>query len=241
MADDRTNEYQKGFEQGQKSPRGIVQSIMEGIGEAVPLPSSEEYRSWKKGRDAGEKWRSEHPYTEKEKETVSAYGGDVGGGGIDGRGGGGDRSPIGAPSPSQTSTSSSAYSKGRATVANPIIYIVITIYIGLIVSYYLTFLLHPEPEKFLGGLLNGIINCLWSPTGDSVLNFFIDAAILIVGIPISVALAAGILGTGIVLFALWGVGWLLWKLGGLSVFGFIMAVGIALGLVYLLIKLISSR
>jgi len=84
MAGDRTKKYQEGFEQGQKSPRGFFESIADGLGEVVPHPSSDEYRSWEKGRDAGEKWRSENPYPKEEKETDSSYGGDGGGGDSDG-------------------------------------------------------------------------------------------------------------------------------------------------------------
>ncbi|AOS83284.1 hypothetical protein BIU88_03475 [Chlorobaculum limnaeum] len=119
--------------------------------------------------------------------------------------------------------------------------LIVIIYFGVIISYYLLWLVHPHPEKFLGGLIEAFINNCWSPTSDPVLNFFIDAIIIVVGIPIALALAGGILGTGIVLFLVFGVGWLLLKLASLSPFGAIVAIGISLGLLYGAFKWVRAR
>ena len=65
MSDERTQEYEKGFKEGQQNPRGLFQTIAEGM--PVPTPTSKEYRSWEKGREAGEEWRRKNPRMQKEK------------------------------------------------------------------------------------------------------------------------------------------------------------------------------
>ena len=127
MAGDRTKEYEKGFEQGQKSPRGFVESIMDGLGEVVPHPSSDEYRSWEKGRDAGEKWRSENPYPKEENETGSSFG--DGGGYSGGEGGGSGQ----GSSSSRSSSDDSSSSSGLILAVGKLIFV--AIFVGVLFNF----------------------------------------------------------------------------------------------------------
>lgn len=88
-------------------------------------------------------------------------------------------------------------------------------------------------------LLNLIGKYLWSPTNDSVLNFLIDAAIVMCG----VVLVAWIVMSGIAvvmmllaLLAVVGAGYGLVALGSMSPTGAVLAAAIAGGIAWLLVR-----
>ncbi len=226
----------------------------------IPFESDESYRARCNAYDRGYfhttgqldgselKWTKSSPTTllfetETDKLRESAYrkGYESGAGAPRSKGDSGTNPDVTITSESTSSSFGSNCGHCSGTSPKPFRTLIVILYFGVIASYYLLWIVHPHPEKFLGGLIEAFINNFWSPTTDPVLNFFIDAVIIAFGIPVALALAAGILGTGILLFLVLGVAWLLFQLASLSPFGAIVAIGISVGLLYGAFKWVRGR
>lgn len=225
MSDKNLEEYQKGYEEGKEDPRGFIQTIMEGIGEVVPLPKTKEYLSWKEGRDAGEAWRMNHPKNDKKEsnESNSNFSNEINS----------------KHDYSYSSTISRNYLINGERF-NPFIVFAVIIYFAIIFSYYLLWFISPHPEVFLGHLIDNLTK-LWSPTGDVVLNVVIDIFLVVIGVPILIALTIGILAVGVVLMIISGIIWLLFKLASLSVFGLFLSVLFALVVLFFFVKIMFIK
>jgi hypothetical protein len=225
MSDKNLEEYQKGYEEGKEDPRGFIQTIMEGIGEVVPLPKTKEYLSWKEGRDAGEAWRINHPKNDK-KESNESYSN--------------LSNEINSKSDYSYSSTISRNSLINGERFNLFIVFAVVIYFAIILSYYLLWFINPHPEVFLGHLIDNLAK-LWSPTGDVVLNVVIDIFLVVIGVPILIALTIGILAVGVVLMIISGIIWLLFKLASLSVFGLFLSVLFVLVVLYFIVKIMFIK
>lgn len=116
------------------------------------------------------------------------------------------------------------------------------LYCGSIILFWLLFLYDGFTGRNPGATFIGIIRPFWSPTNDPVLNFLIDAVIVVLGLAIGV----GILVTGffllIVLLVLSLSIWFLSWLASISITGAILSASIVIGTIILIVRhLLKSR
>jgi hypothetical protein len=114
------------------------------------------------------------------------------------------------------------------------------LYIGIIVLFWvLAFYFYFQGNKNPGAAVERIIllvSPLWSPTSDSVLNFLIDAILVVAGIVIGI----GVVMLGIVLIVLTlYIAFIVW-LASISVTGTILAILIVIGTIIWIVWIVKK-